>query len=140
MDPLSITASIIGIVGLADKCVTKLRVLGQASTEVILLVNEVSDLNSVLTQLIVLNHQTQQLENPAAEGSQIALKSLLKRAEDQLVELHQIVQKDLIKTGSKRPKANPLGWARNKDHVTQLQQSIRSTRLNLAIAVGTANS
>lgn len=141
MDPLSITASIIAIVGLANQCATRLRVLGQASTEVILLVNEISDLNTLLTQLIVLNHQTEQLEKSAAEGSRIALKSLLNRAEEQLLALHKLVQNDLTRsTSGKSTKANRLGWVRNKDHVIQLQQSIRSTRLNLAIALGTVNS
>lgn len=141
MDPLSITASVIAIIGLANRCATGLRVFGQASTEVVLLVNEISDLNSVLTQLISLNLQTEQLERSEAEGSRVALKGLLDRAEHQLTELHKLVHHDLTRSSTgNSTKTNRLGWVRNKDHVKQLQQSIRSTRLNLAIALGTANS
>jgi hypothetical protein len=139
MDPLSITASVIAIVGVANSCVTNLRASAQASADIQSLVNDISDLNIVLTQVIVLCQHCQQVDNDVTKGSLIALKSLLKHAEDHLLELHSIVQKSLEGSSSARRKVSHLRWIRNKARVIQLQDRIRSTRLNLSIVIGTAN-
>ncbi|KFA49192.1 hypothetical protein S40293_07198 [Stachybotrys chartarum IBT 40293] len=132
MDPLSITASVIAIVGAGDKCITKLRTLHHAPSEILCLMNEIGDLNIVLTQIITLD---QQARNTGAESSLAGLRSLFKRAENQVLELDAIVQNGLAKYGALR---NGIGWVRYKNQVTELQQSMRSTRLNLTTALGTA--
>ncbi|KFA71352.1 hypothetical protein S40288_08955 [Stachybotrys chartarum IBT 40288] len=132
MDPLSITASVIAIVGAGDKCLTKLRTLHHAPSEILCLMNEIGDLNIVLTQIITLD---QQARNTGAESSLAGLRSLFKRAENQVLELDAIVQNGLAKYGALR---NGIGWVRYKNQVTELQQSMRSTRLNLTTALGTA--
>ncbi|KEY68529.1 hypothetical protein S7711_08804 [Stachybotrys chartarum IBT 7711] len=132
MDPLSITASVIAIVGAGDKCLTKLRTLHHAPSEILCLMNEIGDLNIVLTQIITLY---QQARNTGTESSLAGLRSLFKRAENQVLELDAIVQNGLAKYGALR---NGIGWVRYKNQVTELQQSMRSTRLNLTTALGTA--
>jgi light-regulated signal transduction histidine kinase (bacteriophytochrome) len=144
MDPLSIAASVVGILGAADQCVkgiAKLRALKQASSELSALINEIADLQTVLTQVIALS---QQLQGNFSDGSIIALKSLLKRAEEQLLAFNALVQGDLSKPKSKRSgggiRVDHLGWTFNKDHLASVQQGLRTTRLNLATALGVVNS
>ena len=144
MDPLSITASIVTILGAADRCVkgvAKLRALKHASSELSALINEVADLQTVLTQVVALS---QQLQRDCSDGSVTALKSLLKRAEEQLLELNALVQGELSKPKSKRSgggiKVDHLGWTLKKDQLVLLQQSLRATRLNLSTTLGVINS
>ena len=144
MDPFSFAASVVGVLGAADKCVkgvAKLRALKYMSSDLSALVNEIADLQTVLTQIIALS---QQLQRNSLDGSVIALKSLLKRAEEQLLALDALVQGELSKPKSKHSgggiKVDHLGWTLNKERLASIQQGLRTTRLNLATALGVINS
>ena len=53
-DPLSITASIIAVIGAAEgvgKTLTKIRNIRNAPTELLALINEVSDLRTILNDI-----------------------------------------------------------------------------------------
>ena len=143
MDPLSITASIVTILAVADKCVkgiAKLRALNRAPSELSALINEVADLQTILTQVVAL---CQPLQKNRSDGSVIALKSLLKRGEEQLLALNALVQCELSKSKSKRQgggtKVDHWGWTLNKDNLAAHQRSLRTTRLNLSTALGVIN-
>jgi hypothetical protein len=143
MDPLSIAASVIGILSVAAQCVeglARIRGVKQAHVKHLALINEIADLQVLLTQVIALNAQ---LDQKHADGSVIALKSLLRRAEDQLLELNSLMRGELSRPKSKhglgKMKVDRLRWTLNQDQLASLQQSLRTTRLNLATALGVVN-
>lgn len=134
MDPVAALA-------LASKCVRKLRGLAQASDDVMSLVNEISDFSSVLTQVIVHHQHVETLSDEAAKQSQVAVRGLLRRAEGELVELHDYVQRRFLRSnGTQDAKVNRVAWLTNKEQITRMRQSIRSIRSDLTLAIGTANS
>ena len=135
MDPISIAAFVIGILGVADQCVDgleRLRKVRQAPVEYLALINEIADLQVVLAQIIAFDRQRQW---PPSDGSVIALRAQLRRAEDQLVKLNDLVHREL-----KKPEGvNRIRWAFNRDSVASQQQGLRTTRSNLANAIGLVN-
>ena len=123
------------------KGIARLHGLKQASSELSALINETADIQTVLMQ--VMNFD-QGIQRNSSDGSVTALKSLLKRAEEQLLDLNTLVQRELSRDRSKRSgdriKVDHLRWVLNKERLATLQQSLRNTRLNLVTALGVANS
>ncbi|KZM20612.1 uncharacterized protein EKO05_0010889 [Ascochyta rabiei] len=143
MDPLSITASILAIITASEKTVkglAKLRSFKHAVTEFSALINEVSDLRLILTQVGLLGAQ---LEQDLNEGPVIALRSLLRRAEQQVQDLEEYVQYDLSKPDVDAPggvKVKKKSWALHQEKLLNIQQGIKTTRLNLGTALGVVTS
>ncbi|CAI6330864.1 unnamed protein product [Periconia digitata] len=139
MDPLSITASILAIVGASEQAVkglAKLRALKDAPAELSALINEVSDLRAVLAQICFLGVQLEQASN---NGPVIALRSLLDRANGQILELDQCIQHDISKPEATNPgriKVSRVSWTLHQKRVSSLRQDLRTTRLNLGTALG----
>jgi hypothetical protein len=139
MDPLSITASILAIVGAAQqatKGVGKLRSLRNAKGDFSALLNELADLQTILAQATALSHD---LDARGSDGAVIGLKSLLKGALAQVLELDQMIQYNLSKpelddTG--RNKLDRKGWILNESKVLALQRKLLTTRSNIATAIG----
>ena len=143
MDPFSIATSVVGILSVAAQCVdglARIRGVKQAHVKHLALINEIADLQVLLTQVIALNAR---LDQKHADGSVIALKSLLKRAEDQLLELNSFMRGELSRPKPKNMlgemKVDRLRWTLNEDQLASRQQSLRATRMNLAIALGVVN-
>ncbi|KAJ4371530.1 hypothetical protein N0V83_004749 [Neocucurbitaria cava] len=143
MDPLSITASVLAIIGASEKTVkglAKLRSFKHAVAEFSALINEVQDLRLVLANVAVQNHQLEQ--NPD-DGPVLALRSLLKRAEKQVQELEEYIQYDLSKPGIDEPggiRVKRRSWVLHQEKLATIQQGIKTSRLNLATAIGIVTS
>lgn len=143
MDPLSITASVLGILGAvqqANKGVGKLRSLKHANQDFSFLLNELADLEIVLTQV---NSLSQDLDARAPDGPAGALKSHLKRASAQLLELNELVAYNLSKpepeTGGGY-KVDRVGWLRNEQKILASQKNLLTTRWNISTAIGLVSS
>ena len=139
MDPLSITASILAIVGAAQqatKGVGKLRSLKHAKGDFSALLNELADLQTILTQVTALSHD---LDARRTDGAVVGLNSLLKGALAQVLELDQIVQYNLSKSDlddAGRIRLDYKGWIINESKVLALQRKLLTTRSNIATAIG----
>ncbi|OSS44078.1 hypothetical protein B5807_11233 [Epicoccum nigrum] len=139
MDPLSITASVLAIIGASEKTVkglAKLRSFKHAVAGFSALINEVQDLRLILANVAVQGHQLEQ--NPD-DGPVLALRSLLKRTEKQVQELEEYIQYDLSKPDIDEPggiKVKRKSWALHQEKLATIQQGIKTTRLNLATAIG----
>ncbi len=117
MDPASLAASIITIVGLVGNVGTGLEKfyrLREAPEEVLALNNEISDFKAVLLRLgeiidglLQIDHDTahhrRQLENLRSSASQLAV--YIQRAKDQLLELEKLIEyRIVISPGAKEEK------------------------------------
>ena len=141
MDPLSVTASVLAIVGAAQqtvKGIAKLRAFQQAPAELSALLNEVADLQAVLTHIATLGEQ---LDHQGSRGPVIALQSHIIRAKDQLLLLDQLIHYHLVRhTNAGEIRVARLAWARDQTKVHAMQSDLRSTRLNLSIILGAVTS
>ena len=99
-DPLSITASIIAVIGAAEglsKTIAKIRNIQNAPSELLALTNEISDLRLVLGEVESYITQTQ-LQMPS-EPLQ-TMSGLLERGKAYLSELEQIFQRRIVRSDS----------------------------------------
>ena len=148
MDPLSVTASIITVLGAGGTIATtleKTRSIRQAPEIILSLNNEISDL-----RLIV--HETQQLlredQNRDPIGSETRaftdqVTPILIRGRDKLLELESLIEYSLTSTSTNtknRPKVRKVAWVWKQQKVQSIKDDIRSLRLNLAAIVGLVSS
>lgn len=143
MDPFSISVSVLGILGAAQQAVKgvgKLRSLKHAKEDFSSLLNELADIQTILTQV---THLSYDLDARASDGPVVSLKSLLKRASDQLLELNKLVQHDLSKPkpeDERGVRIDRLGWTLNESRVQSIQRQLTTTRSNIATALGLVSS
>lgn len=142
MDPLSITASIIAVIGLGGKTVAslaKLRAIVHAKEELSALINEISDLQAVLT---TLSHITAEEENDHVHlGPKKALASHVQRAKDKILELEELIAYELTKIGRDgNIEAARHAWLRKRHVVFRLQDELKTIRWNLATSLGMVTS
>ena len=142
-DPLSITASIIAVVGAAEgigKTFAKIRNVRHAPGEVLALMNEVSDLK------IILENVERYFVRNASRGLHIeqlqTLSALVDRAKEYMLELDQLIHYRLLKAHSTTAefKVSRYEWAAAKHMVERFRQSLRDVRLNLVTQMIVINS
>ena len=141
MDPLSVTASVLAIFGAArqvTKGLAKVRTLHHAPAELSSLINEVSDLQAILSQVASFSNQ---LEEERLRGPVVALKSHLSRALDQLHALNNLINAELLKVRADgTTKTNRVAWLRLKSDVELMQRELRTIRVNIGTALGVVTS
>ena len=144
MDPLSVTASILTVLGAggqAAKALKKLSLLKSAPTIVLQLHNELSDLHLLTVAIQDIFQAVQTTEIPL--NTRRSITSSLKLVNEKLLELEELHDK-LIPTsypsGSKTIKVNKSVWLANQVHLKHLQKDLRSARLKLTSILGTLNS
>ena len=100
-DPLSITASIIAVIGAAEsigKAFTQIRNIRNAPSEVLALINEVSDLRIILGD--VERYFIRGNNGGQYSGQLQTMSRLVDRAKEYLLELDQLIQYRLLKPNS----------------------------------------
>ena len=143
-DPLSIAASIIAVIGAAErvrKTLTKIRNIRNAPSEVLALVNEVSDLRIILGDLEgYIRQNTARPQLPEEQLHHMSI--LLQRAKDRLLELDRLVEYRLLtpESRSDRIRVSRREWAQSKDTVKRFRQSLRDIRFNIVAQMVVVNS
>ena len=123
MDPLSITAGVIAVVGAAQDAgkssLKFLRTVKNAPGELQDLIHEVDQIEAVLEDV-----------KDAVESSQRssrALNLLLERAKEKLVELDKLIHYELVKP-KEVVRVDRVAWATHQKHVVRLREELRNIR------------
>ena len=144
MDPLSIAASAITVVGVitqAVKCAEKLRAIRHAPDELRLLLEEVADLSELLRQIQLAQAPptyeesvTRQIDPPKGLEWQIS------RTSTKLQELDSLVEDHASRTDRRKIDRGHWGWIRGRRKANALREELRVLRLNLAASLGASTS
>ena len=145
MDPLSIAASIVALIGAAESIavgINKLASLKNAPASVLALNNELSDLRLVLAEIqpLLEKHYTATAGNGTLRvgfsgGSTVLLS--IQRAKIKLVELEVIVRNRLmVRMGV----VDKLSWAFEQEKILRAKDDLRTARLNITAALGVVTS
>ena len=143
-DPLSITASIIAVVGAAEgvtKTLAKIKSIRNAPDELLPLINEVSDLKIILSDM--QNYITQNTQKPQISQQELRnISTLINRAKEKLLELDQLIQYRLVKPESisDQIKVSRREWLRAKSTIEKFRQSLRDIKLNIMAQMMVINS
>ena len=143
MDPLSFTASLIAIAGLAAKTArafNDLRVTCKTLPgRLHALSNEVSDLEIVLRQ--VASTVDRRSSDPVLREHQCHIPQLMKQAQSKLEELRAIIQKLCdVCAKTKIPLLNVHTWRKDQPKLQELQEDIKTVKCSLNIMLGASNS
>ena len=132
MDPLSIAASIIALVGAAQKVAAgleKLASLRGAPTIILQLNNELADLRLILSEgePLILKHAA--TKGPTLfPNADATWKPSIERAKQRLTELEVILSNRLM---SRMGVMDKLGWLREQDKVRRVFDELRNARQNI---------
>ena len=143
MDPLSITASIIAVAGLAastGRAFRDLRALCKTLPgRLHALSNEVADIELVLYQVASVHRE--RANDPILRQNRSGIPLLLQEAKDRLEDLRDVVRK-LIELGAqtKVPLFQAYAWRKEQTRLQALQEDIRTIKCNLNILLGASNS
>ena len=137
-DPLSITASIIAVVTAAEGVSKKNA--QRAPSELLALVNEVSDLRVILND--VDSHLNRDAGRALLSDPLQHMATLLQRAKDRLLQLDQLIQYQLVKPDSTiaNLKVSRREWVKAKNIIKKYQQSLRDIRLNIIAQMTVLNA
>ena len=143
MDPLSITAAIVGIGAVAtstSRAFKDLRNLCKTLPgRLHALSNEVSDLELVLFQVGSLIEK--RAADPAIRKQEAYIRELLDEAGSKLRELKDIVEAlTAVERTSKAPILQARTWRKDQPRLQLLQEEIRNVKCSLNIMLGASNS
>ena len=141
MDPLSITASFIAIVGVsghAAGAIRKLAAIKEAPDIALALSNEISDLHLVITAVRDALQRQRAITLPrSAVGSHTSVTSLLQNALDKAQEMEALYNS--LTTGLPRAsdplKFSTIRWLRRQSKVRKMLEDLKAIRLKLSGAV-----
>ncbi|KAF2236787.1 ankyrin [Viridothelium virens] len=143
MDPLSVSASIVALVGAATTAVKIIKKLHDAPSEVCGLLEEISDLQAVLAGLhTVVTNLSAEDRSPTTRLLTQSLSDLLDRAKSKIVKIGGIIHGILDRPAAENGKAkvSRVSWLMEKSNVRALQEDIRSIKLSLALLLGAVAS
>ena len=129
MDPLSITASIIAILGTGGavaKGLFKLRSIKDAPTVLLQLNNDVSDL-TLLVQAVDQLLRSYRPAMPPSMQDQVVY-SALERARNVVLQLEELIEYTLTKETGSGPQANRTAWLGSLDRIKEVKITTRATR------------
>lgn len=142
MDPLSITAGAIAVLGTiqqAATCIDRLRAIHQAPREINLLLDEVADLSELLEHIHVAHKPPEYGDGrvqPTTEGPK-GLDWQISRTSKKLKELDQLLQHHACRVHRRAP---DFGWVRGRSKVNTLREDLKLLRLNLAASLSATAS
>lgn len=132
-DPLSVTASIIAVVGAADTVTKGLRRLKAAKDAP----EGLQDLIQEVVQLeMVLNFVKSAVLSPGSPP--IELATLVGEAGSKLIEVQSLIEYTLTKAGVS-DKVDRWQWLRKGNEVERLRDRLGTIRLNLVALTSSAN-
>ena len=138
MDPLSVTASILAVVGAGGtiaKGLHKLVSLKNTPLTLLQLNNEVSDLRLVVGAIEHLIHQYH-LPTLSDQPNHQSLCNELQRAKVLILDLERLILYGLSKIGGDgNPKLDRVAWLRSETKVLRKKDRLRNNRINLSAAL-----
>ena len=142
-DPLSITASIIAVIGAAEgigKTFAKIRNVRHAPSEVLALMNEVSDLKVILGD--VERYFVRDTRRTLHSEQLQTMSTLVNSAKEYILKLDQLIHYRLLKADSTQTefKVSRHEWAAAKHMIERFRQGLRDVRLNLVTQMVVINS
>ncbi|KAL9117489.1 MAG: hypothetical protein Q9187_005974 [Circinaria calcarea] len=141
MDPLSITAAIIAIVGAGGKVGTGLRKLVElrnAPDSLLQLNNEVTELQLVV-QAVDDNTSNNSAVCSAAAAQHELVHNALERVKDVALELEGLIEYTLTKITDAGTKIDHVAWLRQGKKVQNLKEKIRNAKNDLLTASSIAS-
>ena len=143
-DPLSVTAGIIAVLGAIEsvtKTLARIKSIRNAPNELLALINEVSDLKLILSDVqsyLADCTASQQLPREPLQH----MSTLANRARDRLLELDELIQYRFTKADSTTDqiKVSRREWARARSTIETFRQSLRDIRLNIVTQMVVVNS
>ena len=143
MDPLSITASVAAVAGVAAKTGTAFNDLRKLCKtlpgRLHALSNEVTDIELVLYQVaaVVKKRETKLDLN----NTEVDIQHLLHHTRSKLEELKTIIEKlNEICQRTKVPVVGAQAWRRDQSKLQALQEDIKNAKCSLNIMLGASNS
>lgn len=141
MDPLSVTASIITVLGAAQsiaRAISKLNILIDTPDELFALLNEVSDIQMVFSSAKDLIETGKDGITPIHIES---LTALSRRADSKLLEIESLIRCRFDPLhrldGAAEVKVPRWRWLKERGRVLRLQQDLRSLRSTFAAILTT---
>ena len=144
MDPLSITASALAVIGALSqtaKCVQRLRAIRQAPAELRALLEEVIDLRGLLEQIQTDQHARTHLDGSATTSeTPNGLPRHIERTSSKLQELDSLIEHHATHTTQSAFNRGHVGWVRGRQKAKILCEELKIIRLNLAASLGATTS
>ena len=140
-DPLSVTASVIAIMGAAEgvsKALARIKEIKNAPSELLALMNEFADLRVVLGDVERNIRNAQRSKLPERELAH--LSTIANKAKDQLLELDQLFHYRLVKPNASQFKISRREWARAKATIKRFRNSLRDVRLDILTQMAVISS
>ena len=142
MEPISIAASLITVIGLVGKVAKGLKnvqIARGAPAEFLALVNEVSDFQIILDEFkAVLSDHLSGIE----ESRRDSVHKILQNSTDTLLELEKLIYHRLVKSydGHGSAKVSRMAWLSNKDEIGSIRLKLKDERNNLALFIASLTS
>lgn len=145
MDPLSIAASaitVIGALGQAAKCVQRLRAIRHAPAELKSLLEEVNDLHGLLEQIQAEQQaaRTRLAGSAATSENPKGLARHVERTSSKLQELDSLIEHHTSYISRLKFNRGHLGWVLGRQKASVLCEDLKVIRLNLAASLGATTS
>ena len=142
-DALSLTASIIAVLGAAEgvtKTLSRLESIRNSPQELLVLINEVSDLRIVLEDIQRYYRKAREKQIPTEQVDH--LSHLVNRANEKLLDLDKLIHYRLLKPQSSldQIKVSKREWLKAIKTIDRYRQSLRDIRLNIVAHMITINS
>lgn len=142
MDPLSITASILTILGAGGqvaKGIAKIRALKYAPDILLALNNEIADIQYLVQDV---NHVARQHEEVHETKFSASVCRALEKVRETLLATEQLIAYELTTIDSVNGlvKLDWKRWLRLEDNIRQLQERMRNNKVDLSTALVAQNS
>ena len=131
MDPLSLTASLIAILGVGgsiSKGLRKIHQMKRAPEILLQLNNEITDLNVLV---LTVDEIYRQLSDPMLARQPEVICETLIRAKNTILELKKLVEYVLTKKTDTDPEVARLAWVRSINRIKEMKEEIRHARSDL---------
>ena len=140
MDPLSITAgtiAVIGAVGQTAKALQALRAIRQAPTEIQSLLEEVVDLDTLLEQIQAdTKHRPLRPEPSASHDGQNGLDRQVRRASEKLTELTTLLESHSKSQKIAGIERRHFAWRRGRRTASVIREDLKLIRMNITASLG----
>ena len=133
MDPLSLTASLIAVLGAGGtiaKGLGRIRCLKKAPDVLLQLNNEVADLHLLIRAVHELHHGRTELLSASTIQEEVVCNSI-ERAKHAVLELEKLVEYVLTKEAKGGTEIDGLAWTRALNRIKEVRNKVRTAREDL---------